>query len=191
MREALEVLGFGPCHSMREVESNPEQSRLWDAIAAGAVPDWSQLLGGYASCMDWPSARYWPHLVEAFPEAKVILTWRPAESWWDGFETTILPSMTASNGSEARASVLRMIAEQVFGGHPDDRECAIACYLANVAMVRQTVPRRRLLVHSPVDGWAPLCAFLSVPVPEEPYPQADAAKGVGNRVKMGAQLNRR
>jgi hypothetical protein len=190
MREALEILGFGPCHHMRDVMTNPEQKQLWRALAAGAEPDWARLLGGYASCMDWPSARYWPQLISAFPEAQVILTWRPAESWWASFETTILPLLTASNDTEATSPGSRMVAEQVFGGRPDDREHAIACYLHNVAQVRQMVPRRRLLVHSLGDGWAPLCAFLKVPVPDQPYPKANPAKGFADRVVFGAGLNR-
>jgi hypothetical protein len=92
MREALEILGFAPCHHMRELIKDPEQKRLWRAIAAGAPPDWELVLGKYRACLDWPSAYYWPQLVEAFPEAKVLLTWRSAESWWASYEKTICRS---------------------------------------------------------------------------------------------------
>jgi hypothetical protein len=85
MRRALEVLGFEPCHHMRVLLRDPEQKRQWRAVAAGTPPDWNRLLDGYQACVDWPSAAYWPQLVEAFPEAKVILTWRSAESWWASF----------------------------------------------------------------------------------------------------------
>jgi hypothetical protein len=36
------------------------------------------------------------------------------------------------------------------------------------------VPPEKLLVFEPGDGWAPLCAFLGVPVPDEPYPQVNS-----------------
>lgn len=49
MREALTMLGFGPCHHMREVNTDPDQRRLWRALARGAPPDWSELFAGYAS----------------------------------------------------------------------------------------------------------------------------------------------
>jgi hypothetical protein len=55
MREALEILGFGPCHHMRELIRDPEHECLWRSVVAGATPDWDLLLGGYASCVDWPS----------------------------------------------------------------------------------------------------------------------------------------
>ncbi|MGT2468488.1 sulfotransferase family protein [Mesorhizobium atlanticum] len=75
MREALTILGFGPCHHMWEVMAHAEQKRLWRALAKGDAPDWAQLFAGYKSCVDWPSAFYWRELIEAYPQARVILTW--------------------------------------------------------------------------------------------------------------------
>ncbi|TIR52842.1 MAG: sulfotransferase family protein, partial [Mesorhizobium sp.] len=83
MREALTMLGFGPCHHMSEVMAHAEQKRLWRALAQGAAPDWNRLFAGYKSCVDWPSVHYWRELIEVFPQARVILTWRSPESWWE------------------------------------------------------------------------------------------------------------
>ena len=33
------------------------------------------------------------------------------------------------------------------------------------------MPADRLLQFSAADGWAPLCAFLGVPEPDEPFPR--------------------
>lgn len=44
-------------------------------------------------------------------------------------------------------------------------------------MIRGLVPRERLLEWSVEDGWAPLCNFLGKPVPDEPFPHANAAAG--------------
>ena len=46
MREALNILGFGPCHHMFEVTAHPEQKRLWRAMVAGAAPDWDAAVRG-------------------------------------------------------------------------------------------------------------------------------------------------
>ncbi|MGR3541765.1 MAG: sulfotransferase family protein, partial [Hasllibacter sp.] len=96
MREALNILGVGPCHHMRELIADPEHRQLWrdkkvaqDAGRDG--PPWDVLLGSYGACVDWPSAAYWPELIAQYPDAKVLLTWRTAESWWASFERTILP----------------------------------------------------------------------------------------------------
>ena len=168
MREALTILGFGPCHHMYEVIASEEQTRLWRAVAGGAKPDWDKLLAGYVSCVDWPSAFYWRELIAAYPQARVVLTCRSPESWWTSFKNTILPSLDLSEDNPRLSSTL--IARQVFGGRPQDREHAMACYEANVQSVRETVAPERLLVHNLGDGWAPLCAHLGVPVPDEPYP---------------------
>lgn len=170
MKRALERLGFGPCHHMFEVNGSPEQVEVWRAIAAGAPPDWGRALRGYRSCVDWPSAFFWRELSEAFPDAKVVLTERDADAWYASVERTILPHIL--NGSPESVG-RRLIGERVFDGRADDAEHAKAVYLANNAAVRATIPAERLLVYAPGDGWAPLCAFLEVPVPAEPYPHTN------------------
>jgi len=50
------------------------------------------------------------------------------------------------------------------------------------AEVRRTVPAERLLVWSPADGWAPLCEFLEVPVPDAPLPHVNDTKGFGDKI---------
>lgn len=174
MREALDILGFGPCHHMREVNNNAEQKRLWRALVQGAPADWQQLFAGYASCVDWPSAHYWRELIAAYPQAKVILTWRTAESWWTSFEQTILAGIAKS--TDPASLGLALIRDRVFGGRPGDRDHAMAVYEANVAAVTATVPAERLLIHRLGDGWEPLCAHLGVPVPGQPYPARNAAR---------------
>jgi len=37
------------------------------------------------------------------------------------------------------------------------------------------VPPERLLVMDLKEGWEPLCGFLDLPVPEEPFPRANDA----------------
>ena len=173
MREALTILGFGPCHHMVEVMGHAEQKAGWRALAAGAAPDWPALFSGYCSCVDWPSAHYWRELIIAYPGARVILTWRDPASWWDSFAKTVAAGIMGSTDPESLG--IRLIRDQAFGGRLDDRDHAIAVYEANVAAVRATVPPDRLLVHSLGDGWGPLCAHLGVPVPDVPYPQRNKA----------------
>jgi hypothetical protein len=168
MRLALNMLGFGPTHHMVEVLDNPPQKERWRALAQGAEPDWEHLFEGYNSCVDWPSAYYWRELIEVYPDAKVLLTWRTPDSWWNSFSNTILKSVSNSDDPESLGRAL--IAEKVFGGRMADRDHAIATYEANVAEVIATVPAERLLVCNLGDGWKPLCAHLGVPVPAEDYP---------------------
>ena len=183
MREALDLLGFGPCHHMLEVIAHEEQKRLWRALVKDAAPDWERQFAGYNACVDWPSAHYWPELVRAFPEAKVILTLRSAQSWWASFEQTILPVIQRS--ADPESVLLAVIRDKVFGGRPGDRSHAIATYEANVKAVRESVPPGRLLVHELGDGWGPLCAHLGVPVPSQPYPSGNSAEAFRERCPSG------
>jgi hypothetical protein len=174
MREALTMLGFGPCHHMYEVMADEEQKRLWRSLVKGGSPGWNMLFSGYRSCVDWPSAHYWRELIEVYPKARVILTWRSPESWWESFEKTILRAIAGSEDQESLG--IALVARQVFGGRPHDRANAIAMYEANVEAVLATVPAERLLVHRLGDGWEPLCAHLGVPVPDEAYPTRNSTK---------------
>lgn len=181
MREALNILGFGPCHHMFEVTDNPLMKARWREFMNSDVPDWPALFEGYRSCVDWPSAHYWRELVPLYPQARVILTWRDPESWWTSFEATILRYVQTA---QDRESVGVRIIEKAFGDRAADRAQMIAAYEANVAAVIAMVPKNRLLVHNPGDGWEPLCAHLGVPVPEAPYPSRNTTAELQKRAGL-------
>ena len=171
MHDALNILGFGPCHHMMELKDGTEGQARWRKfVGSDMAPDWDWLFEGYNSCVDWPSAHYWRELIDYYPEAKVLLTWRPAEDWWKSFENTLLRYVQAEPDHK-RVGV--RIIETVFGPLPIARDRAIAIYEENVAAVKATVPADRLLIHRLGDGWEPLCAHLGVPVPEVPYPHTN------------------
>ena len=73
-------------------------------LAQGAPPDWEKLFAGYASAVDWPSAYYWRELIAFYPQAKVVLTYRTAESWWKSFEQTILQGVQGARSRSHSAS---------------------------------------------------------------------------------------
>lgn len=185
MREALTILGVAPCHHMFEVMRDPDQKARWRAMVAGGPHDWDSLFQGYVACVDWPSAHYWRELIRVYPQAKVILTWRNPESWWQSFANTIL-NHVSPNDDPASLGVA-LVAQQVFGGRMEDRDHAIATYQAHVAAVMAEVPPGRLLVHRLGDGWPSLCAHLGVPVPEVSYPQANATGAFQGRVEAATQ----
>ena len=47
------------------------------------------------SQVDWPGARYWRELARHFPEARVILTVRDPDAWFDSVQATIAPFIAA------------------------------------------------------------------------------------------------
>jgi len=169
MRQALEILGLGPCHHMFLLTSDPERYELWKAVARGAAPDWTVLLRGFGSSVDWPTAIFWRELMELYPDAKVLLTWRDPESWHASMESSILTFIT-----ERPDSVGGQIMSRVFGGD-FSHDHMIAVYRQNTEEVLASVPPGRLIVHRLGDGWGPLCGGLGLPVPDVPYPSGNSS----------------
>lgn len=180
LKLALEQLGLGPCHHMFELRDNPRQLGYWQAIADGGRPDWDEVFAGYAAQVDWPGARYWRELAAHFADAKVILTTRAPESWFESVQATIYPFMRdrADHPTEdmrARGEMAHeLIVRQVFHGRMDDRDHAISVFRAHIAEVQQTIPENRLLTYRITEGWEPLCRFLGVPTPTAPMPHENA-----------------
>jgi hypothetical protein len=177
LRVALGQLGFGPCHHMAEIFANPSQLPLWEAAARGEAVDWDTVLAGYRATVDWPAAAFWRELVEESPDAKVLLSLRDADRWYDSVRDTIYHTLTRELPDEVpetlrafHAMIRELIFDRTFGGRLGDREHAKRVFEAHNQAVVDAIPPSKLLVYHPGDGWEPLCRFLDVPVPGEPFP---------------------
>lgn len=184
LKLALEQLGFGPCYHMIETRTHPGHDDMWLALASGKSNDWRAILHGYRSTVDWPAVFIWKELIAANPDAKVVLTIRDPESWYESASKTIFPRMLAyeaggpPDADPARRDHMRMVnaivLRKAFGGDLG-RDHAIRVFNAHNEEVRRTVPPERLLVYEVGQGWKPLCAFLGVPIPESPYPKVNSS----------------
>ena len=156
------------------------QITLWHAATFGAPLDHERIFNGYSSQIDWPGAHVWRELAVAYPDAKVIHSVRPDESWWKSFSGTIGKFMTISPGMELPPqmrlmsdALMEMIGVQTFAGQFADRDKAIAAYRQREVDVRAAIPVERLLVFDVAHGWEPLCSFLKLPVPDVPFPRTN------------------
>ena len=186
LKQALETLGFGPCHHMFEVRDHPEQLPAWQAAARGERVDWDRMFQGYRSQADWPGARYWRELARHYPEAKVILTVRDPDAWFDSVQATIVPFLAArgQHPSPHVNAIAEMgheaIVTQIFADRLSDREHATRVFRDHVAEVQATIPPDRLLTFEVRQGWEPLCAFLGRDVPDQPFPKTNSSKQFGD-----------
>jgi hypothetical protein len=177
LKLAIDQLGLGPCHHMAEVFSNmPTQVPLWVAALKGR-PDWGAIYKGYASAVDWPTARFFRELHEEYPSAKFVLTHRSPESWAESFSDTIYQLMRkrAEAPPELDAwfsMAIDVIAQTGFPGGLDLTALTKA-YVTHNEAVQAAIPAHQLLVYRVKEGWEPLCAFLDVPVPTDPFPRAN------------------
>lgn len=176
LKAALEQLGFGPCHHMTEIFKNSEQVPLWRDALAGKAVDWEMVFTGYRSQLDWPGAHFWRELGAAFPEAKVVHSIRPPQSWWKSFSDTLGPSLSNYEAEEIRPGTRATleVAAQVVNldtdGDMTNREQALAAFQRRTEDVVAAIPAERLLVFDVAEGWEPLCRFLGAPVPDKPFP---------------------
>jgi hypothetical protein len=188
LKLALEELGYGPCYHMVETFAHPEHDAMWLAIARGEASNWQTILSGYAAVVDWPAVMVWREMVAANPQAKVILTLRDPDAWYESARATIFGRMRhfadvlADKGEPvdaARAMHMQMVnavvVDRGFGGNLDEAH-AIAAFNAHNEEVCRTVPPQRLLVFEPGHGWDKLCAFLDVPVPAIAYPKVNTTE---------------
>ena len=204
LRDALERLGFAPCDHAIHSNSHPERYALWLEAARrkreGLPIDWRPLFTGYRATTDWPGVYFWRELVEAHPEAKVILSVRDPQRWYDSLRDSgyakllqrtqtrkgrflhgLLAWLDPRAGHRFRTNE-ETLWDGTFGGRFGEREHAIRVFEEHNREVRATVPSERLLVFAVKEGWEPLCRFLGVPVPEgEPFPHSHTAADAGRR----------
>lgn len=183
LKDALEVLGYGPCHHMEEVFANPGQVDHWRAIARGEPVDLAEVFDGYRAQIDWPGAHVWRTASEVFPEARVIHSTRPPDRWWASFSRTIGKLLEHYRGIPLPPHIAAMmeaaeefVGQQTFGGNWTDRDAAIAAFERREAEVRSAIPADRLLAFDVAEGWEPLCAFLGQPVPDQPFPRLNQSE---------------
>lgn len=187
IKAALEQLGFAQCYHMQEVIKQPAHVGFWLEAMAGKPVDWEQCFTGYQSTVDWPACNFYAQLMLHYPEAKVLLTVRDPDQWYDScFNTiyaiyhqpimrivrTLLPPM-----QRFMAMNERLIWQGDFGGRFADRQHAIAVFTQRNAAIQAHVPPARLLVYDVKEGWEPLCRFLNVPIPQDtPFPHLNDRK---------------
>lgn len=201
---ALEMLGLGPCYHMVNVLGDLDQADLWRRALEGEGP-WKEIFDGFQATVDWPSAFFYRELMDVYPDARVLLSVRAADSWERSMRQTIwgvlYGDILIRHLSTARGHVdsqwhgyIEMMKEMwehsglMPGGENTGSEQMQAAMERYNEEVQQTVPSDRLLVWSPGDGWQPLCQFLEVPVPEAPFPHLNDANEFAERVVDGSLL---
>ncbi|HZS92986.1 MAG TPA: sulfotransferase [Chloroflexota bacterium] len=177
LKAALEELGFGPCYHMVEVFANPHHVEFWQAAAEGKTVDWADVFSDYNATVDWPACRFYEQIMHAYPDARVLLSLRDPEKWYESVANTIYRRSTATDEPVGPANIPgfgRMVTSVVwqgtFDGQFENKEHALAVFDRHIQEVKQRVPADKLLVFDVKQGWEPLCRFLGVDVPEGSFP---------------------
>jgi len=164
-----------PCYHMWELVEQPDHPPVWTAAARGELPDWDELLRGYGATVDFPAAAFWPELMEAYPEAVVLLSVRDTEAWWRSCSRTAFPFVLSLPPGPVK-EMIDTLWETRFTSNVTDEVAAKAAFESFNQRVRDGVPPDRLVEWRPEDGWAPICAALDLPVPDEPFPHVNTTE---------------
>ena len=197
---ALNQLGFR-CYHMQEVlfnKTNRGHLDFWRNVAnslPGTRHGWDRVFSRYTATVDNPACCVWRELLAEYPGAKVLLTLHPrgAEAWYDSTIDTIYFTETLWQfkvlewltpfGRKFGDISHKLIWGRALKDVMADKERAVARYNAYVDEVRAAVPKDQLLVFRVTDGWAPLCRFLGVPEPQEPFPNLNDREQIKKTIR--------
>ncbi|KAH8657969.1 putative NAD dependent epimerase/dehydratase [Xylariales sp. PMI_506] len=193
MRAAMKQLGYvDTYHMMNASIENPPDALLWmDALKAKydgvgrpfTRQDWDKLLGNCQAVCDWPAVAFAKELIEAYPEAKVVLTNRDVHSWHASTMKTVWWRVTdpelkmlsyVSWAARMYEPMLQKFFDTFFEGDFPNKGKAV--FMRHYDEIRSIVPKERLLEYRVQDGWAPLCQFLGDPIPGNgliPFPNVN------------------
>lgn len=149
---------------------------------------------GYTGTSDFPACLLYQELMEAIPDAKVILSIRSSgEAWADSVLSTIgamghmqytrSPEMFKSNKflTTTYSYLWEEIGVAPLGeidfSKPLDRDALIKAHDDWTERVKATVPAEKLLIHQSADGFGPICDLLRIPEKDRPkkYPHLNAS----------------
>jgi hypothetical protein len=201
LKVALETLGFGPCYHMVEVFEHPEHVGFWEAAGRGESVDWDGFFADYEATVDWPACTFYAELLERHPDAKVLLSVRDPEKWYESTRNTIYEISKITAGSRLSRVVFafidlfvpgvfgigrmgnEIIWKGTFDGRFEDKAHAIEVFERHNREVLRHVPEGRLLVYEVKQGWGPLCEFLGVEEPTKPFPRLNDTAEMRRRIQ--------
>ncbi|CAO3638378.1 unnamed protein product [Cunninghamella blakesleeana] len=191
---ALEILGYKTHHMVKLFANPDEDPEVWTRAYddPNHEDEWEKVYGKYQAAVDFPTCSFYKELSERYPDAKVILTVRSAESWFKSAHNTIFKQI--KDGTDHltghRKKIAEMCKHTFFDGLMEkdldklyDEEYMCKVFNDHVEEVKNTIPKERLLVMNMGDGWGPLCEFLGKPIPNEPYPVSNSTAEFENIVK--------
>jgi hypothetical protein len=201
VKAALERLGYGPCyHGMEALRRSRDGDHWMAAYEAGGQYDWSRIFAGYRATMDWPTIYFWEQLAAAYPDAKIVLTVRDPDSWWHSHAEMFRRGLALGesrtddqrrwaeeSGFARMEQALGTVAAGTFDGRIFDKDRCQRIFEKHNAHVQAAVPPERLLVYRVQEGWDPLCRFLGVDAPDEPFPRVNVGDSLVDNIRTAME----
>jgi hypothetical protein len=187
LKFALEMLGFGPCYHMTEVFGDPASWPLWIKAGNGERIEWSQIFGRWESTTDAPGCVFWRELADYYPNARLILAERDPHKWFASTQATILKASNHETLGLVSNDLFKVIGAVGWSPlDPDNHDEAkmLKRFHDHNSAIKAAFGPERLLVFDAAQGWEPLCRFLGVPVPEQPFPKVNTTEDFRQMVEQ-------
>lgn len=178
---ALQILGY-PCYHMSEVARSDQHIQAWQCFMSGvSTMNWAELLTKFKATVDTPCCLYYQEMMAAFPDAKVLLTLRDPDKWYDSLVSlsSALEEFRSDSSEHPRLAGFLEVADLVgmkLTRGDFSRENCIDAFHQHNADVQANVPAERLLVFQVEEGWQPLCEFLDKEIPAVAFPHLNEGK---------------
>jgi hypothetical protein len=158
-----------------------------------SAEDFDHVIGDCGAVTDMPCAAFWRELMDAYPEAKIVLVERDVDAWFPSFKQIVVDGMMSRKGQifanhwvgtfvgDLKIEMMFRIFLKYFEARDRHELAANAkrIYLEHNNAIKQACKEqnRPFLVYRLGDGWKPLCDFLEVDVPKNvPFPRGNEAK---------------
>ena len=113
--------------------------------------------------------------MEYYPKAKVILSVRDPEGWFDSVNSTIMsPDVNDWLRGSPFKEFFELCVWKDFEKHILDKNFMVDYFRGRIKAIKAEVSPERLLVFDVKEGWGPLCKFLNVNVPDEEFPRVNS-----------------
>ncbi|GIZ44609.1 hypothetical protein CKM354_000780300 [Cercospora kikuchii] len=207
LRQALLDLNYADVYHYASIHNeNPRDADMWhDAFNAKfrnigrgfGREQWDQLLGHCMAVTDTPCVLFWRELLEAYPDAKVILTYRDSpEQWHRSVSSSLIDFALAQEAPKSCATRFFMLfapadpwRDAMRNDHAEHSELisavvrdykrgtteeGVAFYNRHYEEVKKMVPKERLLEMNIKEGCEkPLCDFLGEEMPSWEFPRTN------------------
>lgn len=202
---AIEMLGINECyHGWDPIFGNPRDMEMWqEALEAkfdgkGKLygrEEFDKLLGHCQGVSDIPAILFSRELVEAYPEAKVILTHRNFETWYKSCSESLDVALAHPINFGVMQPLVMLFKRYDRWTRPTLLKTWQILFKGNFQVnarqvwhqhydfVRSLVPPERLLEYNVKDGWEPLVTFLEVPHPRVPFPRGNTTEAALRRAE--------
>lgn len=171
---ALEYLLQAPCYHMAKLPKHPEHLQILHDTATVDTTNWVDFFVGYSAMTDWPAAAFYSSIMHQFPDAKVLLSTRDPEQWYQSCEATIIPKILQADGLWGQ--MIREVIFTTFTDKLESKDTCIKAFIQHNQKVRDCVPKQRLIDWQLGDGWQPLCEGLGLVIPEIDFPCVNTTK---------------